>query len=150
MERFAPYIPAESIVPVVVDCPAERVGAGHIRQRRTASLLVPHTADGEAFVALFAHTRIGARTTTDIRTAAWRKLCFNSAGAVSAILLRSAPVAMAQSARLTTLMRGIVGESVAVGRAEGALLPATHFTRIGSAVARWKSMREMAPSFVLA
>src|ERR1700761_7066281 len=31
--RFAPYLPAEQILPVMVDCPAERIRPGVIRQR---------------------------------------------------------------------------------------------------------------------
>ena len=32
-ERFAPYVPMEKILPVMVDCPAERQAPDRIRQR---------------------------------------------------------------------------------------------------------------------
>ena len=39
--RFAPYLPAEQILPVMVDCPAERTRPGVIRQRGPARMVVP-------------------------------------------------------------------------------------------------------------
>src|SRR5882724_5041321 len=36
VERFAPYLPIEQIVPVVIDCPAERTAPGQIHQRRAS------------------------------------------------------------------------------------------------------------------
>lgn len=121
VERFAPFVDRERLLPCVVDIPAERFGPGHVRQRSPGTLLVPAGPDGEAFVALFAHTTIRASTTDDFTTAAWRKLCINSAGAVSALTLRPAEVAWDESA--ADLMRRIVAECVAVGRTIGADLP---------------------------
>ncbi|HSO38966.1 MAG TPA: 2-dehydropantoate 2-reductase [Labilithrix sp.] len=120
VERFSPYVAAASIVPVVVDCPAERSRPGRVRVRRTASLLVPDTRDGHAFVALFAHTEVLASTVSDFKTELWRKLCVNCAGAVSAILLQ--PPRLSKRAALADLMREIAMECRAVGLAEGAVL----------------------------
>jgi 2-dehydropantoate 2-reductase len=116
--RFAPYVDAARITPCVVDIPAERRAPGRIRQRRNGTITAPDTADGAALAALFAHTPIEARTTPDIVTALWRKLAINCAGAVNALALKPARVARRDD--IAALMRALVSECVAVGRAEGA------------------------------
>jgi 2-dehydropantoate 2-reductase len=117
--RFSSYVPKEIIVPVMVDCPAERVSPGHIRQRGLASMVVPQGTSGASFVELFANTKIAVSQSADLNTDLWKKLCVNSAGAVSAILLKSA---VAHHAGVAEIIRGIVRECIAVGRAEGAHL----------------------------
>lgn len=121
VERFTAYLDPARITPAVVDIPAERAAPGRIRQRRDGSILVPQGAAGEAFVALFAGTPIAAATTADFKTAAWRKLALNCAGAVSALTLK--PSGVARREPIAAIMRALVGECVAVGRAEGADLP---------------------------
>jgi 2-dehydropantoate 2-reductase len=121
VERFTPYVPAERITPAVVDIPAERSAPGRVRQRRDGSILVPRGTAGQAFTALFAHTPIEVSTTPDFKTAAWKKLALNCAGAVNALTLK--PAGVAQREPIAELMRALVGECVAVGRAEGADLP---------------------------
>jgi 2-dehydropantoate 2-reductase len=118
--RFRPYVRPERILPVMVDCPAERIAPGHIHQRGPARLRVPKGAAGEAFVELFARTEVNARTNDDFHSQLWRKLCLNSVGALSAIVLR--PSVIARHDGVADLMRAIVRECIAVGRAEGASL----------------------------
>ena len=120
VERFAPWVPVERILPVMVDIPAERQAPGHIRQRREGVLVVPAGADGEAFVRLFAHTKLKASTREDFRSVLWRKLCVNCAGAVNGITLQ--PHRISSDPDIAAFMRGLVAECVAVGRAEGAVL----------------------------
>jgi len=120
VERFAQYLPAERILPVVVDCPTERVEPERIRQRGPVTLVVPESDIGGAFTELFARTDIDATTDTDFVTVAWRKLCINAAGAVNALTLEPARIAHSPHAEL--VMRKLVLEAVAVGRAEGANL----------------------------
>ena len=121
VERFTPYIDPARITPAVVDIPAERSAPGRVRQRRDGSILVPAGAAGDAFVALFAHTPISVSTTPDFTTAAWKKLALNCAGAVNALTLR--PSGVARREPIADLMRALVRECVAVGRAQGADLP---------------------------
>jgi 2-dehydropantoate 2-reductase len=121
VERFTPYLDPARITPAVVDIPAERAGPGRIRQRRHGSILVPPGPVGETFVALFAGTPIAVSTPADFKSAAWRKLALNCAGAVSALTLK--PAGVAQREPIAAIMRALVGECVAVGRAEGADLP---------------------------
>jgi 2-dehydropantoate 2-reductase len=120
VERFAPYLPSEQIVPVMVDCPAERLRPGYIRQRGPARLVVPRGRPGKAFVDLFAHTPIEVSETPDFKTEVWKKLCFNSAGALSAVLLKGAAISRHEG--VAQIMRGVVRECLAVGLAEGARL----------------------------
>jgi 2-dehydropantoate 2-reductase len=120
VERFAPFVAAERIVPVIVDIPAERRAPGDIRQRRNGSLLTPAGENGAAFAELFAHTPITASTTDDFTSAAWRKLCINCAGAVFA--LAGQPSGVARCDDIREAMLGLMRECAAVGRAEGAVI----------------------------
>jgi 2-dehydropantoate 2-reductase len=118
--RFSPYVPAEALIPAIIDVPVERSAPGQILQRRAGTIVVPDGADGRAFAALFTGTGITATTSDDFLTVAWRKLCVNSPGAVSALTLKpSGIVAFAPAAEI---MRGLIRECIAVGRAEGAAL----------------------------
>ena len=118
VERFAPYLPADRIVPVIVDVPAERTAPGRIQHRRNGTVTVPAGEAGEAFVALFAGSVIEASTTDDFLTAAWTKLSLNCAGAVNALTGR--PGGVVRAPGIADLMREMVWECVRVGRAVGA------------------------------
>jgi 2-dehydropantoate 2-reductase len=122
LTRF-PTVSLERQVPAIVDIPAERKAPGHVIQRRTGTMVVPASINGRDFAALFAGTPIEVRTTDDWQTAAWQKLAVNCAGAVNALLLRPAGIANDES--VAELMRAMVRECVAVGRAEGARLSDT-------------------------
>jgi len=119
-DRFL-TVPRERTVPVIIDLPVERTAPGRIVQRRDGNITVPEDANGAAFADLFAETSIDAATTPDFATAAWKKLAINCSGIVSAITLRAAEVA--NDAGVAEVMRGLVRECIAVGRAEGATLP---------------------------
>ncbi|MEZ0242811.1 MAG: ketopantoate reductase C-terminal domain-containing protein [Sphingomonas sp.] len=119
-DRF-PRVPQDRTVPVIIDLPVERTAPGRIIQRRDGTIAVPEDANGAAFCALFADTIIAAAPTPDFVTAAWKKLAINCSGIVSAITLRAAEVANDEG--VAEVMRGLVRECIAVGRAEGANLP---------------------------
>jgi len=121
VESFLDRLPAERIVPAVVDIPAERDAPGRIRQRRDGWIKVPDGEAGRAFVALLAHTPIAAEAVADFRTQAWKKLALNCAGAVNALILQPSGIAHDEGA--AQVMRTLVAECVAVGRAQGADLP---------------------------
>ncbi|NYT42024.1 2-dehydropantoate 2-reductase [Sphingomonas sp. R-74633] len=116
-DRF-PQVPAQRTVPVIIDLPVERNAPGRIVQRRNGTIHVPEGDAGEAFVALFADSSIDAQTTPDFVTAAWRKLAINCSGIVSALTMR--PAEVANDAPVAEVMRALVRECIAVGRAEGA------------------------------
>jgi 2-dehydropantoate 2-reductase len=119
-ERFSPYVPMQSILPVMVDCPAERRSPGRVIQRGVMHLKVPEGVEGSAFVDLFRDSAADISVVADFKTVAWRKLCFNSAGVLSALLLQPAGVMRGEA--IGEVARQIVLECIAVGRAEGAQL----------------------------
>lgn len=119
-ERFAPYVSVESILPVIVECPVERRTAEKIVQRGPMHLKTPDSAEGRAFVALFAGAGVDALVVPDFTTVAWRKLCHNAAGVLPTLLLQPAGVMRRED--IGEVARQIVRECIAVGRAEGAQL----------------------------
>jgi 2-dehydropantoate 2-reductase len=119
-ERFAPYLSTDRIVPVVVDVPAERSGQNQVRQRGPGLLTVADDPRGREFAALFGSTDLTVTLSPDFKTAAWRKLCLNSAGAISALVLQ--PAGCLRDEALGEVARELVRECIAVGRAEGAVL----------------------------
>lgn len=120
VQRFSSYLPASRIVPVMIDCPATRHSPGRVTQGGPVHMVVPEGADGAAFVGLFSGLGLDVKETPDFVTAVWKKLCLNSAGAVSAALM--APAGIAHHAGVAEIQREIVRECIAVGRAKGAVL----------------------------
>jgi 2-dehydropantoate 2-reductase len=116
------HVPAERVLPTVQMLPAERVGPGHLRQRRPGALSVPTGAEADAFAALFEGTAIPVHRDPAFDVALWTKLAVNAAGAVSAMRLEPARVVHAPGA--ADEMRALVAECVAVARACGVELPA--------------------------
>lgn len=122
VERFSAWLPRERILPVIVDCPTERVAPGKIRQRGPAMLSVPSGKLATDFAALFAETDVTCQLADDFTSMAWWKLCVNAAGVVNALVLQPARIANDEAA--AKIMRAIVEETATVGRAEGAELSA--------------------------
>jgi 2-dehydropantoate 2-reductase len=120
VQRFSSYLDASRIVPVMIDCPATRHSPGRVTQGGPIHMVVPEGPHGAEFVGLFSGLGLDVRETPDFVTAVWKKLCLNSAGAVSAALL--APAGIAHHAGVAEIQREIVRECIAVGRAKGAVL----------------------------
>ena len=118
VRRFADHVPSDRLLPVMVDIPAERDAPGRIRQRRRGTMEVPAGPAGRAFAALFDRSEIDVSESSDFVTAIWRKLCINSAGAVS--VLSNEPGGVARREPAAAIMRALIRECIAVGRAEGA------------------------------
>ena len=123
IKRFAPYFPESRIIPVVVDMPVERDAPGHFRQRGAGRFTVHANSNGEEFARLFQNTGIEVVVTPDFQTAVWRKLAINCAGAVSALVLK--PASVVRQAPIANIVRSLISECIAVGRAEGASLDDT-------------------------
>jgi 2-dehydropantoate 2-reductase len=119
-ERFATWLSADRIVPVMVDIPAERSAPGRIVQRGPGKMIVPAGEAGDRFVELFARTALNVTTTADFKSAAWRKLCLNAPGAINALLLK--PTGVFREEAIGELAKAMARECLAVGRAEGAVL----------------------------
>src|SRR6478609_4981179 len=119
-ERFATWLTADKITPVMVDIPAERPSPGRILQRGAGKMIVPAGPAGAQFVALFAGTAINVSETPDFKSAVWRKLCLNSVGAINALLLK--PTGVFRDEAVGRLALALARECLLVGRAEGAVL----------------------------
>lgn len=119
-ERFASIVPQERTLPVIIDCPVERRGDGLVVQRGTVKMAVESGRLGAEFAALFDPSTVTIDQTADFLTAAWRKLCFNSAGAISALTLQPAGVLRDPSFGRAAI--DIVNECAEAGRALGARL----------------------------
>ena len=120
-ERVEPYARGAEVVPVVVNCPADRLAPGHVAQQGGAQL-VPEEGRGAQFLAsLYEGTDIPVKPTSDFTTAAWAKLC-NNVGAGPATALTDKGRGVLQEPDIAELSRGLVRECAAVGKAEGAKL----------------------------
>ena len=117
-DRFAPYVPSHQILPVVVNLPAERSAPGVVTRKAPGRLTVEEGATAAAFAELFAGSGIAIERVEDLKTAAWRKLCLNVTGAVSALsLTEDIP---GNDPDVAGLLRAVVAETVRVGNAAGA------------------------------
>ena len=119
-ERLAPYVEAERIVPVVIDCPVQRQPDGTVVQRGKVTMKVEEGPLGAEFKELFRGSNVEIELVPDFKTAAWRKLCTNAAGAINALTMK--PAGVFHEEAVAQLALGMVAEVVAVGRAEGARL----------------------------
>jgi 2-dehydropantoate 2-reductase len=119
-DLFAPFAERERLLPAVVNIPAERLEPGRVLQRHNGAITVPAGPAGDAFVAMFAGAAIKVATTADFLSAAWEKLTLNCTGAVNALVLK--PNGVVHDEAIAGLMRGLMEECIAVGRAEGATL----------------------------
>ncbi|KQW42251.1 MULTISPECIES: 2-dehydropantoate 2-reductase [unclassified Roseateles] len=121
LEHFQAHLPLDRMLPVMVDIPAERTAPGRVRQRRTGRMVVPAGELGARFVDLFSHTPLDVTQAVDFKSEIWKKLCLNAAGALSAVVKR--PSVISRHAGVAALTAALIREVIAVGRAEGAVLP---------------------------
>ena len=118
---FEHLVPADQLVPVIINLPAVRHAPGRITQSRHGLIWVPDGENGDELVTLFAHTEIEAAADADFTSRAWIKLCGNCGAIVPALTLRATgPV---WTDELEAILRGLAEECAAVGRAEGAVIP---------------------------
>ncbi len=115
-----PYVGEAAVLPVIVDCPAERLGPGRAKLRARIDLTVRADALGHRFQALFADAEATVACSEDFLTAAWTKLCVNAVGGIAA--LAASPWSVLARPDIAALALGLVEEAIAVGRAAGARL----------------------------
>jgi 2-dehydropantoate 2-reductase len=117
-ENFSTFVNPEMILPVIIDCPAERQQNGSILQRGPAQMKVENNRLGSEFAELFRVSKAEVTLTDDFLTAAWQKLCMNSAGAIPALMMK--PAGVLHDEALGEVVLEIIAECVAVANAEGA------------------------------
>jgi 2-dehydropantoate 2-reductase len=121
VERFAPYLTSEqqkNLLPVMVDVPAEKQADGSVLQWRWGLFAVPAGKLGSEFKALFDGSGADIQLSPDWTTTAWKKLCINAAGAISA--LTCLPNSVIKLPGIEEVSLGIVKETIAAGNAVGA------------------------------
>lgn len=119
-ERFLPYVSADRLLPVVINCPVERPVNGEVHVRGACSMKVDDGEPAREFAALFERTQAAVELVLDFKSAAWYKLCINAAGALCA--LSQKPTNVLWNEPMSSVAKGIVEECAIVGRAEGARL----------------------------
>ena len=123
VDRVAPLAAGATVVPVIVYYNGERLAADRVRLRQGADrdMAVADDADGRAFAALFAGTPLRVLLADDFVTLAWRKLLINAvANPITALTLQRQ--AVLRRPDMQALELEILGEAIAVARAEGARL----------------------------
>ncbi|WP_223839330.1 2-dehydropantoate 2-reductase [Saccharopolyspora pogona] len=109
------------VLPALIYVAAERVRPGHVVRRSPATMQVEAGEIGERFVELLSGGDLTARTTSDFRTASWRKMLTNLApNPITALTLRRLDVL--REPDVLELSEGVLAEAVEVARAEGARL----------------------------
>ncbi|NKQ54741.1 2-dehydropantoate 2-reductase [Amycolatopsis sp. K13G38] len=109
-----------TVLPALVYIAAERAEAGLVVHRRGRRVVVPAEPAGRAFADLAAPV-LDVDVEPDFGTAAWRKLLTNlAANPITALTGRRMDVF--GDAEVHRLATAVLGEAVAVGRAEGARL----------------------------
>ena len=116
--RLAPHVPdGTPVVPALAYFGAERLGPGRVRRFEGRLLQVP-TPHAERVAAA---VDLKVKGTDDMLTASWRKLLANViANPLTCLTMRRIDV-MGEPG-IADLARGLLAETVAVGRAEGAHL----------------------------
>lgn len=121
-ENVEPFVPmGTAIVPVVVDLPASRTAPGEVKWKRIALVTVPESADGAIFAALFAGSFVTSETSDEFVTRAWLKLCNNAPSGV-VLALTAQRMRVMKEPGIADIVRAVLKETIAVGRAEGARL----------------------------
>lgn len=122
-ELVAPFAGGATVLPAIVWCPAEAAGAGQVRQRGPARLVVAAGDAGRRLRDLLAGGSVDVELTDDFVTEAWQKLTVNAVSGLSALAGRGAGIY--RDPAMAELARRLAAECVAVGRAEGAQLAAS-------------------------
>lgn len=121
-ERVAPFSFGAKILPVVVNCPADRFSPGEVTQNSHAKLIASDSEEGRDLQDIFSKTDLSVELTTDFTTETWSKLCVNvAAGPATAIT--SAGRGIVSEPSVSNVCYELTKECAEVGRAEGAKLP---------------------------
>jgi 2-dehydropantoate 2-reductase len=121
--RVAPLANGAAVLPVIVYYNGERLAPDHVRMRRASAndIVVPDNEAGRAFVQLLDGTGLRALLSDDFVTLLWRKLLINAvANPITALTLQRQ--AVLRRPDIQELCHAVLGEAVAVARAEGARL----------------------------
>lgn len=133
--RVEPFVPAgTAILPALVYIAVEPVRPGHVVRHRGNRVVVPAGGEASRLASLFEGSQVQVVAEPDFLTASWSKLLDNAAvNPITALTLSR--MAMFEDAEVRDLARSLLGEAVAVARAEGARLGSEDVDR---AIARYQ------------
>ncbi|MFZ0526606.1 MAG: 2-dehydropantoate 2-reductase [Xanthobacteraceae bacterium] len=118
--RVAPLAHGATVLPVIVYYNGERLAPDRVRLRQGSDqdLAVADDEAGRAFATLLEGTPLRVLRSDDFETLIWRKLLINAvANPITTLTLQRQTVLRRPDVQ--ELCRGILGEAVAVARAEG-------------------------------
>ncbi|MBI3128459.1 MAG: 2-dehydropantoate 2-reductase [Candidatus Tectomicrobia bacterium] len=121
LERVTPYANGARVLPVVVQCPADKVGLGRMKHRSFVRLVAPDDEYGRGLAKLFEGTDVEVPLTKDIKTELWTKLTVNCAQSPITGLTRRRREVLGRP-DVSEVSLALARECAAVGRAEGARL----------------------------
>lgn len=122
VKRVTPFSYGAKVLPVVVNCPADRFSPGEVTQNSDAKLVAADTKEGRDLQNIFAETDLSVEITSDFTTESWSKLCVNvAAGPATAITSTGRGIVSEPS--VSKVCYELTRECAEVARAEGAQLP---------------------------
>ncbi|MGF1600008.1 MAG: 2-dehydropantoate 2-reductase [Acidimicrobiales bacterium] len=121
-ERLGRYVADDRIAPVVVNLPAERHGPGRVATIDRAAVAVADDAAGRRVAAALDGSFLTVQLTDDWWSQAWIKLLINSSTGIIGVL-SGAPNGVVAEPDAAALLRALIDEAAAVGRAAGAVIP---------------------------
>jgi 2-dehydropantoate 2-reductase len=130
-ERLAPFVGPASVVPTIVYYNGERLAPDRVRFRHAGEhdFAVGDDPNARAFSALLDGTSMRILRSPDFKTLAWRKLLLNAvANPITALTLQRQAVFRRED--IKALCLAILDEAAAIGRADGARLPADEPERL--------------------
>lgn len=133
-ERVEPLIGEASLVPAVVNIPADRLAPGHVKVGFRRHLVVPDDEAGQRTVARFEGTHLTVTSTDDWHTAAWQKLIMNAVAGAVTVLTRQ-PNSVLKDPEARALAVELVAEVEQVAIADGAAIDAGSFVPVIDLVA---------------
>lgn len=125
-ERVEPLIGPASLVPAVVNIPADRGAPGQVNVGEFRQLIVPDSDAGRRTMNRFRDTFLDVETTDDWTTAAWRKLILNAVVGTITVLTRT-PNSVLADPEIRELAIELAREVHAVAIADGALIEQRDF-----------------------
>lgn len=122
-ERLRAVLPRHEVGAAVVYVGTEMAGPGHVKHHGRGELVIDPTRLSERLAQAFVAAGVPTEVSSDVRGALWLKLVLNCAyNAISAIAqLPYGPVVQGQG--IPDVIRDVVGECLAVARAEGVSIP---------------------------
>jgi 2-dehydropantoate 2-reductase len=136
--RLAQWVPPGQVAPVLAYLAAERLAPGRVRHISGERMVVPASA-ADLLSSCVGEGGLVVRGTSDMLTAAWKKLLGNLvANPITALTRRRIGVMREQG--VADLARGLLREAVQVGMAEGALVSDEDIDRVVSATTNYGEM----------